>query len=611
VAEIIAPIKEMRGRNMKRMVKIALIAFVLIGVVIPQSGCSSSSSGTGATEDQITAVQRGDLTVEITAAGNLALSTIQDLPIQLFYPTGVKGTVGEVLVEEGDVVEQGQVLVTVDPDEWSDELSTLDKKLTAAQRNLTDMESAVIKAERQVTDLERQVTAKENAVTEAEREVAAKEFAVRQAQINVQTAEYDLSEIDDVKKAQDVVDDAQYALDFAKSILSGEFGGGLHGDVSYWSNLKTLAEEQLAEAQQDLEDILDGSSLTVEDDVALEVAKSQLEVEQSQMELVDAQTAVDDAKTAVDDAKYDVEDAKYDVEYAQLAIEDAKHDVEDAQKTLDDAQKKLTDAQGKSPEIKAPFAGFITQVNVEGGDEVLNGTVAVQIADPNKFEAGILVSEMDISKVKLDGEASVQVDSMAGLSLPAKVTHIAPTATIQSGVVNYQVKVELQPLEEVMQQQTARQEAAQKTEPGELPERLKQAIAEGRLTPEQAQKMMEQGQAGQQSAQAAPVIPEGFQLREGLSVTVNILVAKKANVLLVPNNAITRQGNQTYVQVSKDGITEKRSIQTGISDWQHTEVVSGLSEGEQVVVPKGATTTTTSTTQQRPPGGMFIPGLGR
>jgi hypothetical protein len=186
---------------------------------------------------------------------------------------------------------------------------------------------------------------------------------------------------------------------------------------------------------------------------------------------------------------------------------------------------------------------------------------------------------------------------MTGLNLPAEITHISPTATIQSGVVNYQVKVEVKPLEELMQQrQAARQETAQKTEPGELPERLQQAVEEGRLTLEQAQEMMAQGQSGQRAAQAAPVIPEDFQLRGGLTVTVNILVAEKENVLLVPNNAITRQGDQTYVQVSIGGITEKRSIQTGISDWQYTEVVGGLSEGEQVIVPQK---TTSATTQQQ------------
>jgi biotin carboxyl carrier protein len=307
----------------------------------------------------------------------------------------------------------------------------------------------------------------------------------------------------------------------------------------------------------------------VEDDVALEVAKSQLGVEQKQMAVEDAQTAVEDAKIAVDDAKYAVEDAKYAVEYAQLAVENAKHDVEDAQKTLDDANKKLTDAQGKSPEIKAPFAGFITQVNVEGGDEVLNGTVAVQIADPNKFEAGILVSEMDISKVKLDGEASVQVDAMPGLTLPAKVTHISPTATIQSGVVNYKVKVEVASLE------TAAQEEQIQT-----------------------------------TGQGTTAVSSDFQLREGLTVTVSVIVAERQNVLLVPYTAITKEGGQSYVQlVSSTGTTEKQAIKTGITDYQFTEVTEGLSEGEKVIIPQS--TKTTTTTQQQPQGGMMpIPGVG-
>ena len=82
-------------------------------------------------------------------------------------------------------------------------------------------------------------------------------------------------------------------------------------------------------------------------------------------------------------------------------------------------------------------------------------------------------------------------------------------------------------------------------------------------------------------------------------------------MLLVPNAAITTSGRQTYVQVLKDDIVEQRSIKTGISDWQYTEVTDGLSEGEQVVVPQGTTgTSTTPQQEQRPPGGMMIPGMG-
>ena len=122
----------------------------------------------------------------------------------------------------------------------------------------------------------------------------------------------------------------------------------------------------------------------------------------------------------------------------------------------------------------------------------------------------------------------------------------------------------------------------------------------------------QQGQGGQSGQQqgALTINPEDIQLREGLTVTVSIIVEERNDVLLVPNGAITTQGEQNFVQVlAADGTLEQRAIQTGISDWQFTEITDGLSEGEQVLVPEG-TTTTTSTTQQRR-GMMFFGGPPR
>jgi len=175
--------------------------------------------------------------------------------------------------------------------------------------------------------------------------------------------------------------------------------------------------------------------------------------------------------------------------------------------------------------------------------------------------------------------------------------------------VNYKVKVEVESLEIFLQEQ---QEQMQQSMPdissGELPERLQQAIEEGSITQEEAEEMMEQMQQAQQGQ--VPVIPDDFQLREGLTVTVSIIVDEREDVLLVPNSAIIGSGWQTYVQVmSPDGVIEERTITTGISDWQYTEVIDGLSEGEQVVVPQGTTTTTTQA-GQGPRGGMMIPGMG-
>jgi hypothetical protein len=161
---------------------------------------------------------------------------------------------------------------------------------------------------------------------------------------------------------------------------------------------------------------------------------------------------------------------------------------------------------------------------------------------------------------------------------------------------------------------------------GEMPEPMKQAIAEGRLTEEQAEEIMERIQSGEMpfgesgtgspesgsSGQLPTMVPEDYQLKEGMTVTVNLIVSEAINVLLVPNAAITAQGKQSFVQVvtgnGTDGelITEQRAIETGITDYQFTEVTSGLDEGETILVPQGTATTVTS--QGRRQGGVFFMG---
>ena len=104
------------------------------------------------------------------------------------------------------------------------------------------------------------------------------------------------------------------------------------------------------------------------------------------------------------------------------------------------------------------------------------------------------------------------------------------------------------------------------------------------------------------------MIFEDFQLREGLTVTVSIMIAQRNDVLLVPNGAITTQGGQTYVQVVlPDDTIEDRAVTIGISNWQYTEVTDGLSEGEKVVVLQGNTTQSVPQAPRRGPM-AFIPG---
>jgi len=313
------------------------------------------------------------------------------------------------------------------------------------------------------------------------------------------------------------------------------------------------------------------------------------------------------AKEVVEDAQIAVEDAKVRLDDAKIAVEDTKIAVDDAQKALENARKTLDEARNASPEVKAPFTGFITRVNVKGGDEVKKGTVAATIADPTKFEADIMVSEMNILQVKLGGAASMQVEAMQGVSLPATVTQIAPSATIQSGVVNYNVKVELTSLQPLTMQRQPATAATGNVSSGAPSKRSGQAFGSGNLTQEQVEEMMKQRQQAPavQPGQTPTMPTEDLELTEGLTVTVSIITEERNDVLLVPIQAIISRGRETLVQVLKEGVTEERAVQTVISNWQYAEIISGLSEGEQVIVPQVTTTTpTTPTTQQQPQQGI-------
>ncbi|MBI2853001.1 MAG: HlyD family efflux transporter periplasmic adaptor subunit [Chloroflexi bacterium] len=565
-----------------------MLTIMLVGVIVLLAGCASSSSGS-AVQNQETTVKRGDMKIEITATGNLAFSEKEGLAFEM------AGTVAEVLVEAGDSVTEGQELVRLDVSEWQKRLDTLKTQVAIAERQVSTKERDLVKADRQVT---------------------AKELAVHQAELDLQSTEKSVSQIAEVKAAQDAVDNAEYELKTAQSMLQASMMGALSGITNVQLNDQiTFLSQKLAELKKDLQEILSGTSIKVSGDVALQVAKINLQVVQSNRALEDARIAVDDAVTAVTDAR--------------IALDEAREALKNAQEEWDEAQSYQT-------VIASPFAGIVTKVNVSGGGEVKKGTVVLEIANPTRFEAEVMVSEMDIFQVREGGQATVQLTADSTVSLPARVTRISPTATVQSGVVNYKVKIEVQSRTALSQNiTTPRLDASA----GQLSDQLRAAIAEGRMTQEQLNETMErrqqQGFAG--FGQTAPsgassnVSPEQFagrqfvtgqqqtstavstaQLREGLTVAVNIVVTQKTNVLMVPNRAISRQGGQTVVKVIKDGQIESRMVTIGINDFQNTEIVQGLSEGEKVVISQTATTSNSGTqTQGQQPGGVRVfPGGG-
>jgi macrolide-specific efflux system membrane fusion protein len=353
--------------------------------------------------------------------------------------------------------------------------------------------------------------------------------------------------------------------------------GNLTVEISGSGNLALSSTEDVAfEMAGTVQEVLVEEGDSVEQGQVL----ARLDTSERESELTGLERALLQAKINLKNARLALERAEEDDNADPLDIDMKELQIELAEGSLEDAEEALEEATNASPEVVAPFDGFITNVNVRGGEEVKKGTVAATIADPDEFEVDILVSEMDISEVGKGGRATVQADAISGITFPAEVTYIAPTATIQSGVVNYKVTVEVESLSDVAE------------------------VLPSGMTPPEG--FTPSGGWGNSSITQAVGTFEAIQLRDGLTVTVDIIVDQRTNVLVVPNGAITTLGGRSYVEIlSPDGTIETRAIRTGITDYVNTEVTDGLNEGEKVIVPEG----TATTTQQQGGGGMF-PGGG-
>ena len=222
--------------------------------------------------------------------------------------------------------------------------------------------------------------------------------------------------------------------------------------------------------------------------------------------------------------------ATYDVRLARLALDAlayADNQEQQQQILLDKARIALDEAkaQRSGANITAPFAGVITEVGAMVGDYVTAGTTIFILVDTNQTEAIAMIDEVDVNRVAAGQTAMITLDAIPGVVINGTVKAISPQATIAAGVVTYKASVEISP-------------------------------------------------------------EAGIQLRDGMTVRVDIVVANKINVLVVPNAAITKKGSDRVVEVALDGgKTEERVVTIGVSDATSTEILSGLQAGERVMVP--------------------------
>jgi len=208
--------------------------------------------------------------------------------------------------------------------------------------------------------------------------------------------------------------------------------------------------------------------------------------------------------------------------------------------------------------VVAPFGGTVAVVNVKKFDTAGTGSAVATLITTQKI-ATLSVNEVDAAKIKVGNKATMTFDAIENLSLTGSVESVDPMGTVSQGVVSYSIKI-------VFDTQDTR-------------------------------------------------------VKPGMTVNASIITEAHLDVLSVPSGAVKTQNGVSYVSVFEPALLNtggtqgvvstipptQVEVQVGISDDTNVEILSGLSEGQQIVtrtISGSATAATTATTNTNRSGGL-------
>jgi HlyD family secretion protein len=239
-------------------------------------------------------------------------------------------------------------------------------------------------------------------------------------------------------------------------------------------------------------------------------------------------SALEDAQRA-----YELALNKQNVAKAQVTVLKAKIAQSQAVVAQDQANLKQLEEQLSYTDIISPIDGIVLSRDVEIGDAVSSilvlgssATLVMTLGDTSEVYVKGKVDESDIGKVYLGQRARIKVESFKDKTFDGKVTKISPMGVEKDNVTTFEVRVSIQ--------------------------------------------------------------NPGGELKAEMTANAEIILEEHKNVLQIPEGAIIYdKDKKASVEVpdpkGKDG-KDKVAVNIGISNGAKTEVLSGLKEGQEVVL---------------------------
>ena len=324
--------------------------------------------------------------------------------------------------------------------------------------------------------------------------------------------------------------------------------GDLLAEIESRDQEGRTSEEQIADAQHgvtmaqlDLE-LVRGDLAIAEADAKLcqqDIARAETSLRKAQYEYQVASYLVQPNKEPEEESDF-TRSQRWALEYASLEYDRAlaacvarearvtyqQTAVSLAQQSLAHARELLTRGQerAKQAELRAPSSGVIISWEKRVGEAVEPFDPIGAVADPTILRLEAWVSEDDVAKVAPGQPVEVFLDLRPDETFQGQVVDVASESAVWQGRNVYFVDIE---------------------------------FVNGEDVP--------------------------ATIRTGADLVIE--TRSRLGVPLVPNSALFTEGDSYYVEVARDGGRVKVEVQVGISDGTHTEVLSGLVGGEELVVP--------------------------
>ncbi len=355
---------------------LTLVTFLLPVVVLAQRAGQARTANTVRTENiQLHTVQRADVAVMVNAIGSVEASEVAQLNLT------TPGRIDEVLVEEGDYVLAGDVLVQQEAD----------AQRIAHEQALLALDLANLRLQ----DLLEPVDEDDIRVAEAN---------VRSAWGAVQSAESVVSD-EDLRAAELAVRQAQAAYDEAIRRRTTAQGG--QGDDAY-----ALLDAQVGETSFNL-------------DIARRRLESLRTANQGQLGAAYARAR--QAEAELERVKAGPQQAEID--RAELAVQQAQLQLDEAATAYNRRR------------LVAPFDGIVSRVYIEEGSIVAPGVPAIELTNISPLHVRAEVDEVDIRQIEAGMSARVQLDALPNIWLNGMIERIAVVGQDREGIVSYDVKV--------------------------------------------------------------------------------------------------------------------------------------------------------------------------